>query len=166
MLPFTFCLASSTRLRGKVGAMAHDRDLQSAGSTGEALDGKASATRRGFLPLPTGSYLRKSWTRGVTISSFSAWERWGCVRVGQRHVRVRGGGAEKADLRTLAEAHGNRTHLGTPSRPYTGFEGVSEVFTRLFLGFHLWAPPEGMRHTLTPLSGGLHHAGQSSRQAR
>jgi len=22
----------------------------------------------------------------------------------------------------LAEAHGNRTHLGTPSRPHTGFE--------------------------------------------
>ncbi len=30
--------------------------------------------------------------------------------------------AEKAMFYKLAEAHGNRTHLGTPSRPHTGFE--------------------------------------------
>ena len=44
------------------------------------------------------------------------------IAVRNRYVKGRGEIVKKAISCKLAEAHGNRTHLGTPSRPHTGFE--------------------------------------------
>jgi hypothetical protein len=57
-----------------------------------------------------------NWTeRGAKI--FSPWKN------GQEMDRKHWGEiVKKAISCKLAEAHGNRTHLGTPSRPHTGFE--------------------------------------------
>jgi hypothetical protein len=45
-----------------------------------------------------------------------------CIHARNMHANTKKKSPIAGHLRNLAEVHGNRTHLGPPSQPHTGFE--------------------------------------------
>ncbi len=74
------------------------------------------------LPLPESSR-RVSWNVHFRADDSSS-ENSASPGIRARNMHAKGQvrHCEKLMFCKLAEAHGNRTHLGTPSRPHTGFE--------------------------------------------